>query len=112
MATSSKTNTKHQRKRPPATTPEGRENQMVALAVDLAEKQLERGTASSQVITHYLKLGSTQARLEREKLEQENQLLKAKTEALKSSKNVEELVANALNAFRSYSGNGRSEVDD
>ena len=60
------------RKRRPALSPEARENQLISLAVDLAEKQLQEGTASSQVITHYLKLGSTKERLEKEKLEEEN----------------------------------------
>lgn len=90
----------------PASNPEARENQMISLAVDLAEKQLLEGTASSQVITHYLKLGSTKEKLEKEKLEEENKLLKAKTEALQSQKRVEELYANALDAMRRYSGNG------
>lgn len=90
--------------RPPALTPEGRENQLISLAIDLAERQLAEGTASSQVITHYLKLGSTKERLEKEKLEKENELLKAKTEALQSAKHVEELYSNALDAMRKYSG--------
>lgn len=92
----------------PALTPEARENQMVSLAVDLAEQQLRDGTASSQVITHYLKLGSTKERLEKEKLERENELLRAKTESLQSMKHIEELYTNALNAMRNYSGS----VDD
>lgn len=92
------------RKQAPALTPEARENQLIALAVDLAEKQLIEGTASAQVITHYLKLGSTREKLEKEKLEKENELLNAKREALESSKRVEELYANALKAMRSYSG--------
>ena len=79
------------KKRRPALTPEARENQLISLAVDLAEKQLQEGTASSQVITHYLKLGSTKERLEKEKLEEENKLLRAKTENLQSQKRVEEL---------------------
>ena len=62
------------RKIRPALTPEARENQLISLAVDLAEKQLQEGTASSQVITHYLKLGSMRERLEREKLEEENKI--------------------------------------
>ena len=82
---------------------------MISLAVDLAEKQLLEGTASSQVITHYLKLGSTKERLEKEKLERENELLRAKTEALESAKHVEELYANALDAMRSYSGHGSDD---
>ena len=88
----------------PATSPEAQENKLVALAVNLAEKQLREGTASSQVITHFLKLGSTKERLEKEKLEAENKLLKAKTETLESNKRVEELYKEALNAMRSYSG--------
>ena len=94
------------RKMRPALTPEARENQLVSLAVDLAEQQLRDGTASSQVITHYLKLGSTKERLEKEKLEEENKLLRAKTEALQSQKKVEELYTEALNAMRQYAGHG------
>lgn len=94
----------------PALTPEARENQMIALAVDLAEQQLREGTASSQVITHYLKLGSTKERLEKEKLEEENKLLRAKTENIKSMKRSEELMEEALRAFRQY--NGQVDKDD
>jgi hypothetical protein len=92
--------------RPPATTPEARENQLIALAVDLAEKQLSEGTASSQVISHYLKLGSTKEQIEKEILEQQKELIKAKTEAIQSAKKVEALYADALNAMKSYSGKG------
>ena len=90
----------------PALTPEARENQMISLAVDLAERQLQKGTASSQVITHYLKLGSTRERLERERLEEENKLLKARTEQIQSMKRVEELYEEAIKAMRNYSGQG------
>lgn len=100
------------RRRPPATTPEARENQMVALAVDLAEKQLRNGTASSQVLTHYLKLGTIKERKELLLLEQEIELKKAKTESIQSAKRVEELYKEALNAMRSYSGLGRGDEDD
>lgn len=99
----------------PALTPEAREKQLIAAAVNLAEKQLLEGTASSQVITHYLKLGSSQMRLEKEKLEEENKLLKAKTEALQSQKRQEELFEEAIKAMRRYSGNLNSndyEEDD
>ena len=82
---------------------------MIALAVDLAEKQLMEGTASSQVITHYLKLGSTKERLEKEKLIEENKLLRAKTENLQSMKRVEELYTEALNAMRNYAGQGEPD---
>lgn len=77
---------------------------MISLAVDLAERQLREGTASAQVITHFLKLATTREQLEKEKLERENELLRAKTEALESAKRVEELYANALNAMKTYSG--------
>lgn len=87
-----------------ATTPEARENQLVAAAVDLAEQQLLAGTASAQVITHYLKLGSTRERLEQERLSKENDLLDAKREALASAARVEELYKTALDAMRAYSG--------
>ena len=97
------------RRRAPAMTPEEREDQMIALAVDLAEKRLIKGTATSQEIIHYLKLGSTKERLEKEKLIQENELLKAKTTAVKSSAHVEELFNNAINAMRSYKGRSNDE---
>lgn len=90
----------------PALTPESRENQLIALSVDLAEKQLREGTASSQVITHFLKLGSTKNQLELEKIRHENALLEAKTQSIQSAKRVEELYENALNAMRDYSGHG------
>ena len=99
------------RKIRPALSPEARENQMVSLAVDLAERQLLDGTASSQVITHYLKLGSAKERLERERLEEENKLLKAKTEQIQSQKRIEELYADAISAMKRYSGQGGSEDD-
>lgn len=95
----------------PALTPEMRENQLVSLAVDLAAKQLEEGTASSQVITHFLKLGTTKAQLEKEKLEKENSLLTAKTEALQSQKRIEELYSEALSAMRKYNGQGESDEE-
>lgn len=98
--------------RPPATTPEGRENQLISRAVDLAEKQLTDGTASAQVITHYLKLGSSREKLEQERLARENELLQVKAEAIASAKRVEELYTNALNAMREYAGNTPIESSD
>ena len=96
-------------KRAPARTSQARENQLIALAVDLAEKQLREGTASAQVITHYLKLGSTRERIEKEILQEQKALLQAKTENLQSQKRTEELYRNALDAMRIYSGGGRDE---
>ena len=97
------------RKIRPALTPEARENQMIALAVDLVEQRLLDGTASSQETTHFLKLGSMKNRLEMEKLQEENRLLKARTEALQSAKRVEELYSEAIKAMRRYSGQGNDD---
>ena len=101
-----KTTTQESKKIRPALTPEARENQLISLAVDLAEKQLMEGTASSQVITHYLKLGSTKERIEKEILEKQKELISAKTENLKSAKRIEELYSNAIEAMRRYGGHG------
>lgn len=92
------------KKSPPAKGIEARENQMISLAVDLAEKQLVEGTASSQIITHYLKLATTREQLEKEKLERENELLKVKADSLESEKRVEELYSEALKAMKTYQG--------
>ena len=100
------------RKIRPALTPEARENQLIALAVDLVEQRLLDGTASSQETTHFLKLGSMKNRLEMEKLQEENRLLKAKTEVLQSSKRVEELYSEAIKAMRRYSGQRDDDYDD
>lgn len=87
-----------------ATTPEQRENQLIALAMDRAEEQLRNGTASSQVITHFLKLGSTKERQEKEKLEEEVKLLRAKTKSYESAETNKELYEEAIRAFTKYSG--------
>lgn len=98
----------------PASTPEARENQLIAAAYNLAAEQIYDKTASSQVITHFLKLGSTKERLEKEKLKSENELLKAKVEALESAKRTEEIYEAALKAMRSYNGSedDEDEYDD
>lgn len=89
---------------PPATSPEAREDQLISLAYDLAEKQLREGTASSQVISEFIKMGTAKMRMEKEMMAEQIKLLTAKTEALKSAKHVEELYAEAMAAFRNYSG--------
>lgn len=100
-------------RRQPAITEEGRENQLVSLAIDLAEEQLSKGTASAQVITHYLKAGSRRERLEQERLRRENELLNSKVEMMASAKRIEELYSEALNAMRSYAGqHDVSEIED
>jgi hypothetical protein len=91
--------------RSPARTPEERENQLIEAAVDLAETQLRTGEASAQVITHYLKLGSSREKLEQKRLENEVAFLQTKREALESEKRVEGLIMDALDAMKAYSGN-------
>lgn len=98
-------------KRRPAYTPEGRENQLISLAADMAERQLRDGTAPAQTVTHFLKLGSTRERVEQERLQNENLLLSAKIEQMASAKRIEELYETALNAMRSYSGQ-EVEIND
>lgn len=93
----------------PGQSLESRENQLILLATNLAERQLREGTASSQVIAHYLKLGSTRERLEQERLRNENGLARAKTEAIESQKQQEIELQEVLKAFRSYSGQGEEE---
>lgn len=93
----------------PAISPEARENQLISLAVDLVEKRLLDGSASSQETTHFLKLATTKARLEKEILEKQKELITAKTEALQSQKRMEELYANAIKAMNSYNGRGGDE---
>lgn len=99
----------NRRKHSPARTEEGREQQLVSLAIDLAEKQLIEGTASSQVITHYLKLGSSREKLEQGRLSRENTLLDAKVEQMASAQRVEELYDAALRAMSEYTGQPISE---
>ena len=100
------------KKRAPAKTVEARENQVIAASMDLAEKQIRSGKVSSQVLTHFLKLGSTKERLEKEKLIKENELLRAKTESLQSARNIEALYKNALDAMRSYRGQEPESSDE
>lgn len=89
-------------RRTPAKSIEARENRMIALAMDAAEERLRNGTATSQEIVHFLKLGSTKDRLERENLQRQNEYLLAKIEAVQSVKASEELSADAIAAFKSY----------
>lgn len=104
--------TRQSKTRRPATTDEGREAQLVSLAMDLAEKQLADGTASAQVLSHFLKQGSSRERLEQEKIGRENQLLGAKVGRIESERNVEELYRNAINAMKIYSGEEPVYIDE
>lgn len=96
----------------PALTPEGRENQLIAAAELLAEKQIREGTASSQVIVHFLRLGAQREhyRLECEKLKYETALLQAKKDSIDSAMRSEELVAEAVAALRSYRGDDEQDI--
>lgn len=87
-----------------ALSPENREKQVIAKAIDLAEKQIDEGTASSQVLTYFLKLGSEKEKLEKERLMEENKLLRAKTKALEDQKELKEIYVDALKAMKTYSG--------
>lgn len=98
-------------RRPPATTPEGREQQLTALAMDAIEKRIRNGTASAQELTYFAKIGSPNARLERKILEQQSELLEAKTAAIRSQERTEELYKEALVAMRTYSGSPEKEPD-
>lgn len=103
---------KNTKKQPPARTLEARENQMIALAFDQAEAELREKKASSQVVTHYLKLGTLRAQIELETLRNQNELIAAKTEALKATARTEEMFKEAIAAFRSYSGAPSGGDDD
>lgn len=107
-----KSNKVYEYSRPPALSPDQKENELISLAVDLAERQLREGTASSQVIAHYLKLGSSRERLEKERLISENRMLRAKTEALDSQRRTEELYANAIRAMREYQDISDTQIVD
>lgn len=95
----------------PAMTPEAWENQLITLAMERAEQQLRDGTASSQLITEFVKRGSTKARLEKEILEEQKELMAAKTEALQSAKRIEELYTDAISAMRMYAGVSNDDED-
>ena len=96
----------------PALSEDAREKQLISLAMDEVEKRIRNGTASSQELCHFLKLGTQEKKLEREKLEKENELLVAKTEALKSAKQVEDLYREAIKAFGIYSGHEEDEQSE
>ena len=97
---------------PPVLTLEGRENQLIAAAYDLAEQRILDGTASSQELTYFLKMGSSKTKLENEKLKEEVTHLRAKTAALEAQVNNEALLDKALKAFRSYRGEDEDEDED
>ena len=100
------------KRRPPATTPDGRENQMIAMAFDLAEKQLRDGTASAPTINHFLKLGSSRERLEKAKIVADTEVAKKKIEVMASAEQTEKLLNAAVEAMRGYSVPKDDKFDD
>jgi len=109
MATSRKPTEVAVRRLPAATTPEARENQLISQAYDLAEKQIAEGTASAQVVTHFLKLGSSRERLEQRRIDREIKLADAKIESMASMARVEALYEDAMIAMRTYQGDAPVE---
>ena len=96
----------------PALNPDARENQMIALAMDLVEQRLRDGTASSQETTHFLKLASPKNKLEQERLKLENELVAAKTKALANAEEIKVLYEDALKAMRRYGGHSEDDEYD
>lgn len=93
----------------PALTPEARENQLIALAIDEAERRILDGSATSTLLVHFLKLATTRERMEKEIMEKQKELLEAKTKAIKDAEDSKELYAKAIAAMRRYSGTGEAE---
>lgn len=91
---------------PTPITDEARENYLINLALNLVEKRLLEGTASSQETTHFLKLGSTEGRIKKRILEEEEALTKAKTENLQMQDRTEKAIQEAIDAMKIYSGAG------
>lgn len=104
--------TKSERRFRPALNPDSRENQLISLAMDVAEQQMRDGTASPQLIAHFLKLGSSENRFKMRKLQREIDLLEAKKESLESSQRIEEMYAKAMDAMKSYRGETDEVIED
>ena len=100
------------RERPPAITLEARENELISLAVNEAEKRIANGTASDSLIIHYLRQSTVKSQLEKEKLEADVELQKAKAESIRQAERIEELYSQAIDAMRVYSGNGSEDDYD
>ena len=98
----------------PALTPEARENQMIALAMDLVERRLRDGSASSQETTHFLKLAASKEidELNLQLAQKELELKEAKKQAIYSAERIEALYNDAMEAMRRYSGHVDDEYSD
>ena len=114
MAKYQRANSKEPKKesQKPPTTPEAKERQMIAYAMDLAEEQLKNGKASSQLITHFLKLGTENAKLERLKLEQESRLLEAKVDSLRNAEEKDVDYGKVIQALKKYQGEVNDDEED
>lgn len=110
MAETTSSASANRKSRPPI-TPEAKESQMISLAMDLVEKRLRDGSASSQETTHFLKLATTKARKELEILQEQKKLIAAKTEELESRKETKAMFEAAIKAMRTYSGKGDVDED-
>lgn len=106
---SSNSNKKQMR---PALTPEARENQLISLAIDLVEQRLIDGTASAQETTHFLKLASRKAKIEVERAELENELIRAKTQSIKDQADMKTLYKDAIAAMRRYGGHDYDDEEE
>lgn len=104
-----KSDSNPQRRGSRARTPEAREQELASIAYDVAEEQMRNGTASSQVLTHFLKMGSTRERLEQMRMEHEIELMEVKKESIANQQKVEELFTAAIDAMRSYTGTASPE---
>lgn len=98
--------------RAPAMSVEANDNEMISLANKCAREQLRNGTASSQIICHYLKQGSERERLAVEQARADLELTRAKTKAIESSERIESMFAKALSAFSDYRGDSEGDDDD
>lgn len=100
------------RRKLPARSPEARENQLINKAVNLAEKKLDDGTASSQIIALLLSLGTQKTRLEIEKLRSDLRVADARIKAMEAQETSKDLYEKAIQAFRSYSGQEEDIYED
>ena len=91
--------------------PDARQNQLISLAEQEAEKRIRNGTASSQIIVHYLELGTSKYKREVQILEHQDELLQAKTDTLRTAKDTKKLYEDAMNVMKKYSGNSDDELD-
>lgn len=107
-----KTQPNTKKRLPPATTPEGREKQIISLAYDLVEERLRNGTASASETVAILRLGTQRERLEREKIAEEVKLTRTKSEAIAQAKEIKEMMSEAISAFKRYSGSEEEEMDE